>query len=459
MRSILIVEDEKILSDNMAKFLSRNSFDVRASLTIRGAKDLLSKQSFDFVLLDYNLPDGDGLKLLSNIKEEYQDTAVIMITGESSVEIAVNAMKAGADDYLTKPLVLKELAILLAKLDGQQKIKTYRDYHHRRTASNSEIEQIVGQSSQIKQVKERIKQIISADLALDIGDSPSILIGGETGTGKELVAKAIHFSGPHASRPFVEINCSAIPADLLEAELFGHEKGAYTGAQNQRVGLIESAEGGTLFIDEIGDMDIRLQSKLLKVIEDKKYRRLGDTREKTANIRFISATHRDLTQQIKDKLFREDLYYRLKVVAVAVPALRKRSGDIKILAEHFLKEFSNKYKKSGMMLAPQTIEALSDHHWPGNVRELRASIEQAILMNTSNSILPNEFVFTLKASQTFDAPFHIPEKDFSLEAMEQGYIINALDKSDGNITKAAKLLGLTRDTLRYRLEKYSIKQI
>lgn len=456
MHSILIVEDEKILADNMAIYLNRLSFNVNIALNVKQAKTALSSQSFDFILLDYNLPDGDGIELLTSIRSDHSDAAIIMITGESSVEIAVSAMKAGADDYLTKPIALKELSILLKKIDSHQKIKTYRDYHHRRSASNGEIDQIIGQSPQIVQLKERIKQVVTADQGLAISDAPSVLIGGETGSGKELVAKAIHFAGPRSDEPFVEINCSAIPTDLLEAELFGHEKGAYTGAQNPRSGLIESAEGGTLFIDEIGDMELKLQAKLLKVIEDKKYRRLGDSRERKANVRFLSATHRNLKKMIKAGEFREDLFYRLKIISIDVPPLRERTGDVPVLANYFLKEFSKKYKKPKTVFSSQALEALVGHRWAGNVRELKACIEQAILMNLSGIIHPQELAISRSNTNTFDAPFFLPEDGLSLELLEKTLIEQAMETSHTNITQAAKLLGLSRDTLRYRLEKYEI---
>jgi len=456
MRSVLIVEDEEILSQNMATYLNRLGFNVSSSATMLQAISEVDKHSFDIILLDYNLPDGDGIDFITRIRNRHLQTAIIMITGECSVEIAVAAMKAGADDYLTKPLALKELSILLEKIGSHQKLQSYRDYHHRRAASNSEIDQIVGRSPQIEKMKNRIRQVISADQTLDINSCPSVLIQGETGVGKELVAKAIHFSGSRHDEPFVEINCSAIPSDLLEAELFGHEKGAYTGALSQRSGLIESAEGGTLFIDEIGDMDVRLQAKLLKVIEDKKYRRLGDTRERKANIRFLSATHRNLEELIRAGQFREDLYYRLKVVSIEVPPLNKRLGDIQILAEHFLKDYSSKYNKSTLTFSPDTMNLIGLHPWPGNVRELRACIEQAIIMNTTGIIQPQELPFTSGNSISFANPFTLPEGGLSLEAIEKTFIVQAMEQAGGNITRAAKLLELSRDTLRYRLEKHRV---
>jgi two-component system, NtrC family, response regulator AtoC len=456
MRSVLIIEDEHILANNMATYLGREFFNVSTAYSLSDAYQLLELQSYDFILLDYNLPDGDGLEFLNKVLPDHPNTPIIMITGESSVEIAVKAMKSGAADYVTKPLVLKELLVLLNKQGGLKKIKSYRDYHHRRSATKGEIEQIRGESEKILGLKQKISQIVSVEQNFDAANAPSVLISGETGTGKELVAKAIHFSGHFSDEPFVEINCSAIPKELLEAELFGCEKGAFTGAQKQRVGLIESAEGGTLFIDEIGDMDINLQAKILKVIEDKTYRRLGDSRQRKANVRFVSATHRNIKERISQGLFREDLYYRLKVISIEVPSLRQRTGDVDVLSRHFLQEFCNKYMKPKTVFSSSAQELLNAHRWPGNVRELRACVEQAVLMNTTGTITPTELSLSSGISKTFDMPNHFPVEGISLEEIEKGYLTQALDRSNGNITKAAKMLGLSRDTLRYRLEKYRI---
>jgi len=377
-----------------------------------------------------------------------------MITGEGSVEVAVQAMKCGADDYLTKPLALKGLLLLLQKLKKQKRLQSYLQYHHRKAGEESRITTIVGESEAIKKLRKQIEQIVDADRHLNNSDSPTVLIQGETGSGKELVAKAIHFNGIRADAPFVEINCSAIPAELLEAELFGAEKGAYTGASERRVGLIESAEGGTLFIDEIGDMEPKLQAKLLKVIEEKKYRRLGDNRERIADVRFISATHRDLRQLIKEGRFREDLYYRLRVLSIKVPPLRERGNDIRILAHYFLRQFAQKYQKPDIQLTEQAEIALLSYHWPGNVRELRGCIEQAVLMNVTGQIEVQELAFSRTEAGSLSAMQGVA--DLRLEDVEKELIKQALRRHDGNITQAAKALGISRDTLRYRLDKYNL---
>ncbi|HFB65018.1 MAG TPA: sigma-54-dependent Fis family transcriptional regulator [Aeromonadales bacterium] len=456
MISILIIEDEAILGQNIAKFLSRSGFNVNLCDNGIDGLALIAKQSFDILLLDYNLPDMNGLDILAKCLKNDPSMKVIMMTGEGNIEIAVTAMKSGAFDYLAKPLVLKELKILLEKAVSQQKRDSTMHYYQDKVAEHGRMDDICGESEQMIHVKQRLAQIIQADTQASGSELAAVLVRGETGTGKELIAKALHFDGPRREQPFVEINCAAIPGDLLESELFGHEKGAFTGATVARKGLFESANGGTLFIDEIGDMPVHLQSKLLKVIEEKKFRRLGDNREKKIDVRIVSATHQNLEEKIADKSFRQDLFFRLSVLNIDLPPLRNRGNDILLLADLFLQEFSKKYNKAHLTLCNNAIALLKQYAWPGNIRELKNCMEQAVML-CQDEQLTDENLWLPKTEQAITpSSINLNEEGFNLITLETNLIQQALTKTDGNVTKAAKLLGLSRDTLRYRMEKHHI---
>ena len=457
MISVIIIEDEKILGKNIAKFLSRSNFNVNLCQSGKEGLTLLSKKSFDVLLLDYNLPDLNGLEILKKSLDIDPSMKVIMMTGEGNVEIAVTAMKTGAFDYLTKPLLLKELKLLLEKAAKVQSKENYIEYYQDKTSEQGRLDNIIGQSKSIEVIKQRISQIINADKQVTQENLAAVLIRGETGTGKELIAKSLHFDGPLTNHPFVEINCAAIPSELLESELFGHEKGAFTGATTQRKGLFESANGGTLFIDEIGDMPFHLQSKLLKAIEEKKFRRLGDNREKQINVRIISATHQDLENKIKEGSFRQDLFYRLSVFNIDLPPLRERSGDLVILAKFFMKQFSQKYNKNKLTMSENFIQKINQYNWPGNIRELKNVMEQATMLCQS-TILEVENIWIPSLSKTeINNEFQLPEAGLKLKDLEINLIQQSLNKTNHNVTKAAQLLGLSRDTLRYRMDKFDIK--
>jgi len=381
-----------------------------------------------------------------------------MMTGEGNIEIAVTAMKQGAFDYLAKPLILKELKILLEKAVSQQKRDSTIHYYQDKVAEQGRLNDICGESQSIQQVKQRLSQIIHADTQASGSDLASVLIRGETGTGKELIAKALHFDGPRREQPFVEINCAAIPGELLESELFGHEKGAYTGATTARKGLFESANGGTLFIDEIGDMPVHLQSKLLKVIEEKKFRRLGDDREKKIEVRIVSATHQNLEEKILDKSFRQDLFFRLSVLNIDLPPLRDRGNDIILIANLFLQSFSRKYNKTDLTMCDNAISLLKHYHWPGNIRELKNCMEQAVMLCQGEQLTDkNLWLPQVTKSPPTSLSINLGEEGMNLLAFEIDLIKQALSKTDGNVTRAASLLGLSRDTLRYRMDKHQIE--
>ncbi len=457
MISILIIEDEIILGKNIAKYLSRCNFNINLCHNGQDGLKLLSEKSFDILLVDYNLPDLNGLDILEKAQLTDPGMKVIMMTGEGNVEIAVSAMKKGAFDYLPKPLALKELKILLEKAASAQSKDNYIEYYQDKTSEQGRLNNILGESEAICNIKKRISQIISADSQVTSDNLAPVLIRGETGTGKELVARSLHFDGPLSHNPFVEINCAAIPSELLESELFGHEKGAFTGAVTQRKGLFESANSGTLFIDEIGDLPFNLQSKLLKAIEEKKFRRLGDNREKQINVRIITATHQNLEQKIIDQTFRQDLFYRLSVLNVNLPALRARENDISILARSFLAQFSQKYNKHNLTISNKALHKMNAYHWPGNIRELKNVLEQAVMLCQSNQLQQDDiWIPALHNAVEITNRFNLPSTGINLQQLEIKLINQALQQTRYNVSKAATLLGLSRDTLRYRLDKYQI---
>lgn len=392
---------------------------------------------------------------------------IIIITGEGNIQIAVQAMKAGAYDYLTKPVALKELSLMLEKLARHERLEGALDYYRHKQAESSGLAKLRGESPPMLALKRQIAQLLDAECNLTDGVPASILITGETGTGKELVARAFHFDGPRRGGAFIEVNCSAIPAHLLEAELFGYERGAFTDARERKMGLVEAADGGTLFLDEIGDMEPVLQTKLLKLLESRSVRRLGGLRDKQVDARIIAATNCQLEQLVAQGKFRADLYFRLRVVQIRLPPLRERGDDIITLAEHTLQEHAGRYRKPPMRLSAAAQRALRAYSWPGNVRELRNMMEQLVLMTSGAEIdvtqlpvdsgLPAQFIAS--SSTTSTAQFAPAAETLNLGEMEKRLLIEALQRTHGNVTRAAELLGLTRDTLRYRMEKYGINAV
>ena len=331
-------------------------------------------------------------------------------------------------------------------------------------AGDGGIEQLIGESTPMLLLKGLIAQVVEAERCLIDDEPPAVLITGDPGSGKELVARALHFAGPRSANPFVEVNCSSIPANLLEAELFGYERGAFTDAKERKLGLIEAAEGGTLFLDEIGEIDLTLQAKLLKLLEDKRVRRLGSVRENKVDVRIVTATNRNLEQQIRDGKFRADLYFRLRIVQLEVPPLRGRGSDITTLAEHFLAMHSARYGKPQLRFSREVLTTFSAYAWPGNVRELRNAIEQSVIMARSNVLYPSDLSFSSDLSATSLIPMPasplmttIPPGGLSLGEVERTLLVQALERSGGNVSKAARLLGVSRDTLRYRIDKHQLR--
>ena len=495
----LIIDDEPTLARNIGVFLEREGLQAEVALSGEEGIMRFASNPAQVVILDYNLPGANGLDVLSRLLATAPNTRVIMITGSGSEDTAMAALKGGAADYLKKPIQLAALKLVIDRVltrrrceDMPQGMRGTRmmDTLERRRRGDliasqatswqgrlvveppsgtpreaapmvDRASQMVGESQPMRRLKSLIGRVVEADLQHTGAEPPAVLITGETGTGKELVANALHREGSRKAGPFVEVNCAGIPASLLEAELFGHEKGAFTDAKQMRVGLIESASGGTLFLDEIGDLDPAAQAKLLKVLEERRVRRLGSGVEHQVDVRFVAATSRDLEAMVRDGLFRADLYYRLRMICIQVPALRVRTGDIKRLAEHFTLLYGGRYGKPGARLASEAYAILERQPWHGNVRELKSTIEQAIVLAESDVIGVGELCLQPRADESHEAPeapVGPPVPGRTLSEMERELLVNAMKESRSNASLAARMLGISRDTLRYRAKKYNLRQ-
>lgn len=458
--AVLVVEDEAVFAKNIQSYLVREGYEVRIAGEANVAMTEFDRFKPAVVLLDYNLPGANGLEVLARMKARDPKVMVIMLTGHGSVDVAVQAMKSGAADYLSKPVALGELKIVINRVVQREQMEGALEYYQKREAKAGGIESLIGESRPMRELHAKLQQVITAERSLTDDAAPAVLITGETGTGKELVARALHFSGVRAARPFVEINCASIPANLLEAELFGYERGAFTDAKERKLGLVEAAESGTLFLDEIGEIDVAVQVKLLKLLEEKRVRRLGGIREQQVNVRIIAATHRNIEAMVREGTFRADLFYRLRIIHIAVPPLRERGDDVLLLARHFLASQGARYGRTGLKLTLDAEKVLCMHRWPGNVREMRNAVEQAVLLATDSEIRAVQFPFcetSLEESAARDQDSASGSRPFDLEAAERELVLKALQRTGWNVTQAARLLGLSRDTLRYRIEKHGLK--
>jgi two-component system, NtrC family, response regulator AtoC len=460
---VLVVEDETILGDSISLYLERHGLATALARSGEEAIKLAEESSPDVAVMDVRLPGINGLEVLRRMRELSPGTEVVMMTAHASVASAVEAMKLGAFDYLTKPLDLDELRVVVEKALSHQRMRRELSYLKAREETGGHLAEIVGESPPIRTLKQRVERIASLESS-DGSSAPTVLILGETGAGKEMVARAIHYGSARAKGPFVEINCAAIPASLLEAELFGYEKGAYTDARTAKPGLFEAADGGTLFLDEIGHMDVAIQVKLLKAIEEKAVRRVGGLRMKSFNARIIAATNRDMDAAIAEGAFRSDLYYRIKALTLEVPPLRERGTDIILLARHFLERFTRQYGLPPRTLSPEAEALLQAYAWPGNVRELAHVMERAVLLHASPTVQPDHLGLSgsrEKASVAVGAGGGV-HVDFAvggivLDEVERQLITGALQAVGWNRTKAAQLLGISKETLRYRMEKYQLQ--
>jgi two-component system, NtrC family, response regulator AtoC len=459
VRSVMVVDDEPGLVAAIEAFLRRQGADTRSFASAEDALAGLPGLAPDVALVDLQLPGMDGLAALEAIQRERPETVVIMMTAHSSVEGAVAAMRQGAADYVSKPFDLEELWLVIQRAWEAQRARGELVYLRQRAGHGAPVASLLGTSLPMEDVRRRILQVAAADRLGDAG--PTVLVTGETGTGKELAVRAIHAAGPRASGPFIEINCAAIPAALLEGELFGFEKGAYTDARTSKPGLLEAADGGTLHLDEIGLMDVGLQAKLLKVIEDRAVRRLGALATRRIDLRIVAATNRDLDVAVREGAFRPDLLYRLRVLTVDMPPLRGRFEDILLLARHYLDRIRERYALGQTRWSQAALDSLVGYPWPGNVRELINVVERAALLHPGRVLEPG----MLGLGPAPGAPIAVgPDGvsvDFSrgpvdMEALERTILERALQHTRWNRTQAAQLLGLTKETLRYRIEKFRL---
>ena len=446
--TVLVVDDEPLIRWSLVSRLKEEGYRTVEAGT---ASDAVAqhRDGVDLVLLDFALPDANGLAVLRQIKDSDPDTLVIMLTANTDVGVAVDAMKSGAFHYANKPFDLDEIMVLVEKALETTQLRREVRVLRARQAQPYGPSSIVGDSAAMETVRSLLARIAGSPAS-------TVLLTGESGTGKDLAAKVLHYSSSRASKPFMNITCSALPETLLESELFGHERGAFTGADRQKRGLIESADGGTVFLDEIGEMVPLLQAKLLRFLEEKSFKRVGGSQDIKVDVRVVAATNRSLQEEVKKGHFREDLYYRLDVMSVPLPPLRDRKGDIPPLINYYIETFNSEFRKRIRGVAPAAMTALEAYPWRGNVRELRNAVERAMLLADGNELNESHFPMLSTTELELSTAMGLPVEGINLEELERSLVVQALERSGWNQTKAATLLGLNRDQIRYRIEKFDL---
>lgn len=448
--TILVVDDEQLIRWSLKDRLSEQGYRVIEADTAASAI-ARSEDAPDLVLLDYKLPDGDGLQVLKKLKERDPDVLVILLTAFSSIETAVEAMKHGAYHYANKPFNLDEIALLVDKALETTRLRREVKTLRANQAQPYSFDRIVGGSGSLVSIKQLMRKVASSPAS-------TVLLNGESGTGKDLAAKVIHYNSDRAQRAFMNITCSALPEALLESELFGHERGAFTGADRQKRGLLETADGGTVFLDEIGEMVPGLQAKLLRFLEEKTFKRVGGSVDIHVDVRVIAATNRKLEEEVRANRFREDLFYRLNVLPIMLPPLRDRTDDVPLLVEFYIDSYNTEFKKRVRGVAPDAMKRLQAYGWPGNIRELRNTVERAMLLSEGDVLQSDDFTIGGGASVKLGDRVELPPNGIDLEQLERSLVVQALERTQWNQTRAASLLGLNRDQIRYRIEKFHLEK-
>jgi DNA-binding NtrC family response regulator len=457
---ILVVDDEMIVCESCKRILEEEGYEVEIALSGKEAFEEMKANPFDIVITDLKMPGIDGMEVLSTFRREYPDSIIIMITGFSTVETAVEAMKLGAFDYIPKPFTPDEVTIVVKKAIEKKSLLLENIYLRQELQEKYGFHNIVGKSKKMQEIYRIIAKVAITD--------STVLITGQSGTGKELIARAIHFNSPRREKQFVPVDCAVLSENLLESELFGHVRGSFTGAVTTKPGLFEVADGGTVFLDEVGNISLSIQAKLLRVLQEREFTPVGGTKAKKVDIRLIAATNKDLEKMIKEELFREDLYYRLNIVPIYLPALKERQDDIPLLAAHFLKKYAEEMGKTIKGFTPEAVEKLMRYPWPGNVRELENVIERTVVMiedemvRVEHLILPgqqekeiSENQIPLTSEELKEIKKHVREK--AVEEIEKAFVLSALERHQWNVTRAAEEVGMLRPNFQALMRKYNLR--
>ncbi len=441
--SIMVVDDEAIVRESLFHWFKKYGHEVDTAASAFEALEKLEYYPFQLLFVDIKMPGMDGIELLEKVKTDYPDTIVVIITAYGSIDSAVKAMRTGATDYLLKPFKPDQLSLVMERISAQKKLVSQYNYLKGHLDKITRFDNIIGHSDTMEAIFSLIPEVAKSDT--------SVLITGETGTGKELVAKAIHAQSPRSRLPFIAINCGAIPESLLESELFGHQKGVFTGATHARKGFLEVVSGGTLFLDEIGEISPKMQIDLLRVLEERKITSIGSREPVEVDFRLISATRRDLKKKVSEGNFRQDFFYRVNVIMIEIPPLRKRKDDIPLLVEHFLKKYSQETTRQVDHVTKDAMGLLKSYDWPGNVRELENAIERAVVLSKSRTLKAEDFSFI----QSVDMQF---SEHMSLREMEKAYVQKVLTENDWNVTRSSKILKINRVTLHKMIKRYDLKK-
>ena len=458
---ILIVEDEAVFAKAVKKRLTKDGYDCHHCIDLESADLALGHVEPELILLDMRLPDGSGLDFLTMLREERESTVpVVVMTAYGEIEDAVTAMKLSAADYLKKPVDLDDLVLTVEKVFNNQRLSEQLAYSKTRESNSEHATKLVGDSDVMMALKKHIEQIAKLSYA-DGVDPPTVLLTGETGTGKDVTAREIHRISARKDKPFVHVDCASLPKDLIEAELFGHAKGAFTNAHTERIGLIEAAEDGVVFLDEIGEIPLELQSKLLAVLERRMLRRVGSSQERGVGAWFVAATNRDVEKMVEEGTLRSDLYFRLNVITMKIPALRERGEDVVLLAKYFGVDVARRYGFPEFLLNESALRAINNYAWPGNVRELRHVIERATLLSSGRALDADDLMLSNEQkatdAKTDETANHVSSlSGLTLDEAELLLIRGALERADQNVSAAARELGITRMAMRYRMKKYGL---